>query len=270
MTRRRLALIGDRRIEASPTPAMHNAIFGDGTSSRLIFEADAADAAFVAAEASVRGVNVTAPHKVAAAVRYAAVADDCVRVTGAANTVVYDDHGRATVAANTDVDGLVVAWRRANLLIEGRVVAIVGAGGAARATVVAAHRAGAVAVVVHARRADRAAAIVDLAARVGIAARSADLADVADVAVIAAADLDDATATLAATVKDTGAVHDLRYGPRATATRNAALARRLLFLDGTSMLLAQGLASAALFQGGPLTDAQRHAAAAALAGALRG
>jgi shikimate dehydrogenase len=267
--RRLLGLIGDARIEASPTPAMHDAIFGAGTSSRLMYPAGEAAAAFAAAEARLRGVNVTAPHKVAAAARYASVADDDVKVTGAANTVVFADDGRATLAANTDVQGLLIAWRRANLSVEDRVVAIVGAGGAARAVVVAAHRAGARAVVVHARRAEAAVAIVNLAGGLGLDAARADHGGLADVVVIAASDLDDVAGTLDASVKGVGAVHDLRYGKRALATRNASLSRGLLFVDGASMLLGQGLVAAAHFRGDALREAERQAAAAALALSLR-
>jgi shikimate 5-dehydrogenase len=267
--RRGLALVGDSRIATSASPAIHDAIFGAGT-YRLIADDDAGRV-FAVAEADRRGINVTAPHKLAAAARYAAVLDDAAVRTGAVNTVVYADDGRAVIASNTDVEGLKVAWRRASLGLEGRRVAVIGAGGAARAAVVAAADAGARDVVFHARRRDAAGSLVGLAASLGLNAALAD-ADVvpADLVVIAASELDDVDAWLGRAIGATGVVHDLRYGRRAVAARNAALRRGLFFLDGASMLLAQALAAAALFAGEPIDEAARARAAAALAAMLRG
>jgi shikimate dehydrogenase len=268
--RRGLALIGDARIAASASPAIHDAIFSPGTYG-LIADDDA-DRAFARAEAGLRGANVTAPHKLAAAARYAAVLDDAARRTGAVNTIVYDDDGRATIASNTDVDGLRVAWRRASVGLEGRRVAVIGAGGAARAVVVAAADAGARGVVVHARRRDAGAALVGFAATAGLDAALADAASEADrpdIVVVAASDLDDVDAWLGRAIGPAGVVHDLRYGRRALVTRNAALRRGLLFIDGASMLLAQALASAALFAGTAIDETARARAAAALAATLR-
>jgi shikimate dehydrogenase len=267
MVRRALALIGDARIALSPSPAIHDAIFGAGTYTLL--PGDDATAAFDLAERSLRGVNVTAPHKAIAASRYRAVLDEEASRVGAVNTVVFGDDGRATVASNTDVVGLLEAWRRASITLEGRRVAIVGAGGAARAAVVAAKDAGAAFLVVHARRRDQAVALVNHAAAVGLDAEVATL-DVppAYLVVFAISDLDDVDGWLRRSLGPTGVVHDLRYGARTFAVRNAALRGGFLFLDGTSMLLAQALASATLF-GGPVNETARVAAGRALAAALR-
>ena len=267
MSRRRLWLLGDARIAASPSPALHNAAFGDEVYD--VHPDDDADRAFAAAEAVVRGVNVTAPHKVKAFERYRSVVDDRAAACGAVNTVVYDDDGRAVVAANTDVHGCATAWRRAGLVVEGRVVAVVGAGGAARAVVVAAKDAGASAVIVDARRRDAAAGIVALAASVGLDAAVADGVVKASIVVVTAADLDDAGRWIDRSLAPGGAVHDLRYGARAHPVRNAALARRALFVDGSSMLLAQAEEAAGLFQGRALEDHQRRAMSTALAAFLR-
>lgn len=267
MTRRGLWLVGDARIDASPSPLLHNAVWLD---DRYVLHVDDdAGRAFAAAEAEVRGVNVTAPHKIKAFERYKAVADDRAKACGAVNTVVYGDDGAALMAANTDVHGAMTAWRRAGLLVEGRVVAVVGAGGAARAVVVAAAEAGASAVVVHARRRDAAAGLVALAASSGVDAAVADNNVKAALVVVAAADLDDVDGWLDRALAPGGAVHDLRYGQRSWATRNAALRRKALFVDGSSMLLAQAEEAAGLFQGRPLDDGQRRAMSAALASWLR-
>jgi shikimate dehydrogenase len=277
VTRRALWLVGDARIAASPSPLLHDAVFGPGTYT-LHAEADA-DAAFAAAERTCRGINVTAPHKVAAARRYEAVVDDRARACGAVNTVVFDDDGQAVRASNTDVIGLLVAWRRAAFSLEGRRVAVVGAGGAARAVVVAAAEAGVVGVVVHARRRDAAAAMVALASSSGLDAIAAPTANDddhdgerdlrADVVVIAASELDDPQRVLARALMPAGVVHDLRYGSRAVGVRDAALRRGARFADGTTMLLAQAEAAAALFRGAPLDVAQQTAMREAMAGWLR-
>jgi shikimate dehydrogenase len=268
MVRTGLALIGDQRIAHSPSPAIHDAIFGAGTYALMAF--DDADAAFACAEASLRGVNVTAPHKLAAATRYRAVLDETARRVGAVNTVVYDDAGRATLATNTDVAGLLEAWRRAAIAVEGQTVGIIGAGGAARAVVVAARDAGAAGVVVHARSRDRAVDLVRVAAAVGLDGTVAEPGSVpASLVIVAVSDLDDVDGWLSRALGAVGVVHDLRYGIRAHATRNASLRRGLHFIDGTSMLLGQAVASAVHFANGPLRDGARNAAGSALAASLR-
>ena len=269
-----LWLLGDARCERSPSPILHNALFAteggtdDGDSRYVVHVDDDAARAFAAAEGVCRGVNVTAPHKIAAARRYQDVADDRARTSGAVNTVVYDDDGRATVASNTDVHGLLVAWRRAGLIVEGRTVAVIGAGGAARAVVVACAEAGARDLVGTARRKEAAASLVALAATVKLDA-AVTSAVKAPLVVVAAADLDDVGAWLDRTLLPGGVVHELRYGERSWATRHAALSRKALFVDGSSMLLAQAEESAALFQGRALDDGQRKRMSVALASWLK-
>ncbi|MBM4281324.1 MAG: hypothetical protein FJ137_11385 [Deltaproteobacteria bacterium] len=270
MSRRALWLLGDARIAASPSPLLHDAVFGAGTYA--LHPAEDAARAFAAAEATCRGVNVTAPFKIAAAERYAAVLDDAARSCGAVNTVVYDDDGRATVAANTDVEGLLVAWRRAAFTVRGQSVAVVGAGGAARAVVVAAGLAGAAGVVVHARRSEAAVALATYARGLGVAARPVEPrgdADRAPLVIVAASDLVDVDGWLARALAPGGAVHDLRYGPRARPMRDAALRRGARFTDGATMLLGQAMVTAALFLGRPLVAAQQQEMTRAMADWLR-
>jgi len=263
-----LALIGDERARASASPAMHDAIFGAGSYTTIVD--DDADVCFQRAEGGLRGVNVTAPHKIRAAARYRDVADDAARRTGAVNTVIYGDDGHAVLASNTDVVGVREAWRRAAVPIAERDVAVIGSGGAARAVVVAARDAGARRVIIHARDRGRGAALVALAASVGIDAALGDLEGPASVVVNAASDLDDVGGWLGRAARPASVVHDLRYGPPARTVRDAALRAGHLFLDGTTMLLAQGLEAARLFGGTDLTDAQRDAARRAMVGALAG
>lgn len=258
-------------IQRSPSPAMHNA----GLAAMGLPPAYALrpctpeDLQSVLDEAEVgcRGVNVTAPHKAAVARRYADVLDDTARTVGAVNTVVFDE-GRARVAMNTDVAGLMFAWRRANMHVRDRVLAVVGAGGAARAVVVAARQAGARRLVVHARRASAAQELVAHAWSCGLDAEAADRPIDASMVVLAAAHLELPEAWLRRTLARPGAVHDLRYGTRTRSVRNAALAAGHLFADGSLMLLAQARAALAAFVGAPLPDAATSSMARALAEAV--
>ncbi len=267
-----LWLVGDD-IARSPSPAMHNAALAAmGEPPRYLLQPCTADELAVVldeAEARCGGINVTAPYKVAAAARFAAVLDDDARATGAVNTVVFaegDDARRhAVLAANTDVGGLLFAWKRSALHIEGRTVAVVGAGGAARAVVVAAQQAGARGVVVHARSAARANGLVALAASLGLEGIAADEPCGASVAVLAASALDDPAAAIARALAGPGAVHELRYGAAARPSRDAALGAGHLFVDGTLMLLAQAQAALSLFLNAPLPDAAAGAMRRALA-----
>jgi len=79
------------------------------------------------------GVNVTLPHK-EAALRLADTADDAARACGAANTLVFIE-GRVH-AMNTDVTGFLASLEDAGACdLEGKIVTVLGAGGAARAVI---------------------------------------------------------------------------------------------------------------------------------------
>jgi shikimate dehydrogenase len=103
------------------------------------------------------GANVTAPHK-AAVVPYMAEVSDEARSLGVVNTIVNRD-GRL-VGDNTDAAGL-QAWLEASgIHPEGGDALVLGAGGAARATVLALSRLGARSIRVLNRTPERAAALV--------------------------------------------------------------------------------------------------------------
>ena len=93
--------------------------------------------------ARLRGLSVTAPHKLA-------MAGQCHRLspeasaTGVVNTLTYEAHG-LVVGHNTDVHGVIGALRRAGLGQVGkgeRTAAVLGTGGAARAGAFALQRLG--------------------------------------------------------------------------------------------------------------------------------
>ena len=247
-----LWLVGEH-IDASPSPAMHNAALevmgqppvyalkpcGPGELNAVLDEA----------ERTCRGINLTAPHKIAAAHRYESVLDDDAQAAGAVNTVVYDDDGRPLRALNTDVEGLLFSWRRSALHVEKRTVAVIGGGGAARAVAVAAALAGASALVVHTRRNAQAQGLVAIAASVGLEAVAADEPCGATLAVVAASALEEPERWIARALDGPGAVHELRYGAQARAVRDAALAAGHVFADGSLMLLAQAQGALGAFLG---------------------
>ncbi|MFA7249160.1 MAG: shikimate dehydrogenase [Dehalococcoidia bacterium] len=86
------------------------------------------------------GANVTVPHKVAA-MRLVDRPDAMAERVGALNTII--NREGLLHATNTDVAGIVNALREAGVDAAGRDVVLIGAGGAARAVVVAMRSAGA-------------------------------------------------------------------------------------------------------------------------------
>lgn len=104
------------------------------------------------------GANVTVPHK-QAVMRYVDELSDAARLTGAVNTI-HIQEGRF-LGYNSDAIGFLNALREVNCDPKGLRVAVLGAGGAARAVVFALARNQADSIVVINRTAQRAAFLVD-------------------------------------------------------------------------------------------------------------
>ncbi|MEZ4501648.1 MAG: shikimate dehydrogenase [Dehalococcoidia bacterium] len=109
--------------------------------------------------AELLGANVTVPHKVEIR-RLVDRPDALVERVGAVNTIVRRD-GQLH-ATNTDVAGILRALEGAEVGLAGQRVVLIGAGGAARAVVVAMRTAGASMLTVANRSRERAAALVPL------------------------------------------------------------------------------------------------------------
>ncbi len=105
------------------------------------------------------GGNVTVPHKVAA-MRYIDRPDAMVERVGALNTIVNRDG--LLHATNTDVAGITGALREAGVEARGADVVLIGAGGAARAVVVAMRMAGAARLTIANRTAANGHALVEV------------------------------------------------------------------------------------------------------------
>ncbi|MFW6051903.1 MAG: shikimate dehydrogenase family protein, partial [Myxococcota bacterium] len=130
-------------VEHSASPAMQNAAFEaaglDAVYVPFPVRPERLGAAVDGARAlGVQGLNVTLPHKEAAAPLLDEVDRDA-RVLGAVNTIVRD--GDRLLGTNTDGPGLVRSLDEAGVQVRGRRVAVLGAGGAARAAVVGLARA---------------------------------------------------------------------------------------------------------------------------------
>ena len=105
------------------------------------------------------GANVTVPHKVAA-MRLVDRPDAMAERVGALNTIIHRDG--LLHATNTDVAGILNALRDAGVEAGGAEVVLIGAGGAARAVVVAMRGAGASRVTIANRTAANARALLQV------------------------------------------------------------------------------------------------------------
>jgi shikimate dehydrogenase len=187
------------------------------------------------------GGNVTIPHKEAVRVACSRVTALAARV-GAVNT--FWTEGGVLHGDNTDVAGF---ERAAAALLGGAppglTVALLGAGGAARAVLAAVERWADARVVLHNRgraRAERLAAEFPVVAR--IASRAEDAVAGADLVVNASPvglHADEMPVRLDALSPD-AAVLDLVYRPDSTPWVRAAIERGHAAEDGTTMLLEQG------------------------------
>lgn len=239
-------------VSKSRSPAIHNAAFRalrvDGTYISVSVEARRFKRLVAELRAAgYRYLNVTIPHKVAAA-KLASRQGPEVRVSGAANTLIFGTNGRVQ-AENTDGAGLLAALGDLGVSVRGATVVMVGAGGAAAGALEALTRAGARVRLLARRPAIARALRTRLPAsrrgRVTVAgwdgpalATALGGADVLISAVPAAAWTDaGATAGLEALTRRT-AVLEMAYGtdtPLATAAR----ARTRRYADGLGMLVHQ-------------------------------
>jgi shikimate dehydrogenase len=184
-------------------------------------------------------MSVTMPHKAEVVPALDALTPVAERL-GAVNSIAWE--GAALVGDNTDGDGLLQALRHdEGFEPDGRRCLVVGAGGAARAVVLALADGGAAEVVVANRtreRAERAVALAPGVARVG----SADAADGVDV-IVNATPMgmgDDAQLPVdPARIGRGQLVVDLVYHPATTPLLDAARTAGAVAVNGLGMLIHQ-------------------------------
>ncbi|WP_396625600.1 type I 3-dehydroquinate dehydratase [Luteitalea sp.] len=258
--------VAGRPISHSWSPTLHNAALQalgvDGV--YLPFEAQDIDDLLAMAEAlDVQGLSVTAPFKLDALAR-AAIADPLATRLGAANTLTRVEGGWA--ARNTDVEGFLQPLRdrlaRDGRGLAGLRVAVLGAGGAARAVVAGLADEGA-SPTVHARRREQAEALEPLGACVGDPVPSAGTWDVlVNTTPVGTASHgpSDTTPLEAERLAGGGLVYDLVYNPGQTRLLRDAAAAGCDTLGGLEMLIGQAAVQVATwFDVEPPIDAMRTA-----------
>jgi shikimate dehydrogenase len=276
----RVGLIG-QPVQHSISPIFQQAAF-DALTIDARYEAwETSAAALPERIATLRrdgflGANVTVPHKETAAALIDQ-ADELVRRTGALNTIYR--RGSTLFATNTDVAGFRNALQAAGFAVAGKRAVVLGAGGAARAIVLALELDGARSVVVANRTAARAQTLVEaLRSDTGPELTTEPWAEAISARRLANADLliHCTTVGLAGSSAEhaspvgAGALHaglfvaDIVANPLTTPLLRAARSAGASTLGGLPMLVYQGAAAFALWteRSAPLDVMQRAAEAA--------
>ncbi len=247
-TTRILGVVGSP-VGHSLSPLIHNAALGalELDYRYLAFEAETlAEFLPLASELRVSGLSVTLPHK-ERVLPYLDTVDETARRVGAVNTVVKT--WNRLQGYNTDVEAAVTPLR-ARLDLKGARVAVMGAGGAARALVYGLQREGA-RVTVFNRTAARSRALArDLGARSLPWSRlrrfSCDLL-VNATPVGMAPQVE--RAPVPASWIAAPLVYDLIYNPPETLLLRQARRKGCAVIEGVEMFVAQGAAQFRLFTG---------------------
>lgn len=261
---RKAAVLGSP-IAHSRSPVLHLAAYRalgltDWTYQRIECDAAALPGLVAGFGPEWVGVSVTMPGKFAAL----AVADertDRAALIGSANTLVRTPGG--WLADNTDVDGVTGALDS----VTGPAV-VVGSGGTAPAAVVALAGLGADGITVAARDPQKAARLVALGERLGVATGYCALDDPALPALVGAAAATVSTIPAAAAAAHTAALSgtavllDAIYQPWPTPLAAAVTAAGGTAINGLQMLLHQAFTQVELFTG---RQAPREAMTCALA-----
>jgi shikimate dehydrogenase len=259
----RLAAVIGKPVRHSRSPAIHNAAYA-ATGLDWVFvalevpEGRGADAVRAMPVLGIAGLNVTMPHKADAATACDELSEDAAALE-VVNTVVLRPDG-TLFGDSTDGEGLVRSLADAGLDVAGRTVLVLGAGGAARAAVLALARAGGD-VTVAARRPEAAASAAHLAD--GVSNATPDAVASADFEVVVnATPLGMAGETLPIEPPGTGQwAVDLVYHPEETPFLAAAAERGARAVGGIGMLVHQAARSFEAMTGQPAPLAAMHEAA---------
>ena len=249
------ALLGDP-VGHSLSPLFQNAAFRDAEIDAEYVPLPTPPEALADAVERIRrgilaGANVTIPHK-RAVIPLVDVLTEEARAVQAVNWLGMEKGN--LLGHNTDLAGFGRALDEAGIAVAGKMAAVFGAGGAARAAVLALLRKGASRVVVGARRPEEGTRLAsELGASsilpMGLAhARSSAIS--ADLVVSAVPP--DAWAEVAppAIAQDAWVV-DLAYDPRGTPAERWAITKGARAINGISMLLQQGALSFERWTGKP-------------------
>ncbi|MFK8026119.1 MAG: shikimate dehydrogenase [Ilumatobacter sp.] len=271
----RLAGVIGSPVAHSLSPAIHRAAFDAAGVDWTYAAFEVADGAAGDALAAMRtlrigGLSVTMPHKSDVA-RLVDRLDPAARALDSVNTVSWD--GNDLVGSSTDGAGFVASLSEAGVALDGKRVAVIGAGGAARAVIDALARAGSPDITVLNRNADRAeqAAALTPVASPGIASditRADIVVNATSVGMGAdSADPDTPVPSDPELFRDGQVVADLIYHPLHTRWMRLAADRGLDVVDGLGMLVHQAALQQRIWLGADAvidTTAMRAAAEDAL------
>lgn len=267
-------VIGDP-VSHSLSPILHNAAFAalglDWVSVPFpVAASNGAQAPAAMRTLGLAGLSVTTPHKDAVASAADEVSDS-VAALGAANCLVPLVDGRIR-AENTDGDGFLGGLQAdAGVTVQQLTVAVLGAGGAARAIVRACALAGAAKVLVINRTPERAAVAARLASPVGAVAQPAEIAE-ADI-VVNATNLgmgpNRGLPCDPALLRRGQIVVDIVYNPLETDWLAAARAAKIESFNGLAMLVHQAAVAVSHWTAQPApVEAMTSALTAALSARL--
>ena len=229
-------------------------------------------------EPGVLGINITTPHK-GAVIPFLDEMDDWATAAGAVNTIVSRD-GRLT-GHNTDGVGFLRALRdEAGFSPEGGRALVLGAGGSARAVVLALSRSNVAGLTIANRTLSKAQTLAELAKQNGVAASAMGLERDGLTPVAKEADLivnctsvgmvrgpdENGAPLLGDQIPSTALVNDLVYNPKDTPLLREAEAAGAKTLGGIYMLVYQGASAFEMWTGKPApVSVMLEAAVAAMA-----
>ena len=270
-----VGVIGDP-IEHSRSPQMHNAAFAKAGLDYVyvpfhVRPDDLADAIAGFKATHIVGINVTLPHK-QAVIRHLTSISREAELIGAVNTLTFvngEIHGD-----NTDAPGVLKALEEnGNMSVpEGENVVVLGAGGAARAVVVALALRGVASITIANRTVEKAIALAEeMDRQTGVSMQGMGLADERLPLAIRQSKLLVNTATTSMDVtqpllisadwlQPNTTVYDIVYTPPVTPLMQAATERGCQTLGGIGMLVHQGAIAFEKWTGvTPCTETMRQA-----------
>ena len=270
-----VGVIGDP-VEHSRSPQMHNAAFAKAGLDYVyvpfhVRSDDLADAITGFKAINVVGINVTLPHKQAVIPSLTSISREA-ELIGAVNTLSFNDgeiHGD-----NTDAPGVLRALEEnENMSVPiGEAVVVLGAGGAARAVVVALALAGVASITIANRTVEKAVSLAEeMARKTGVPMYGMGLTDSRLRAAVHQSVLLINTATTSMDAnhpllisadwfQQRSIVYDIVYTPPVTPLMQAANARGCRTLGGIGMLVHQGAIAFEKWTGvAPCTETMRQA-----------
>ena len=257
---RRCAVVGSP-IEHSLSPTLHRAAYAQLGLNWIYdrFEVDERRLApFVAGlDSSWRGLSLTMPLKIA--VLELGQVDELAKLAGAANTLVLEGGGRWVY--NTDVGGLTWAVRQVTPTPFSRVT-ILGAGGTARAALIAATQLGAKQVTVVARTPSRAEALRRVSDELGVMLEiSPWTGQIPDSDLVVSTVVSGAADSIAEAVAGSAPlIVDIIYDPWPTVLAAAAERAGCTVVNGLDLLVGQALLQIELMTGRSVSSDVLYAA----------